>query len=73
MMSDLERMKGYIRRTKIDPKTRDLYSMRICDIVALHDMPRFDLYDVICMAFDYGMAKGYRMAKKEDKERRLQK
>lgn len=73
MMSDLERMKGYIRRTKINPKARDLYSMRICEMAALHDEPRFRLYDIICMAFDYGMAKGYRLAKKEDKERRFRK
>lgn len=72
-MSDIERMKRYIRRTKIDPKSRDLYTLRLSDIAALHDMPRFGLCDVICMAFDYGMAKGYRMAKKEDKERRFRK
>lgn len=72
-MSDLERMKGYIRRTKIDPKARDLYCMRFSEVVALRDEPRFELYDIICMAFDYGMAKGYRLAKKEDKERRYQK
>lgn len=64
-MSELEKMERYISRTKIDPKARELYTMRMSEIHALHDHPGFGLYEIICTAFDYGMAKGYRMAKKE--------
>lgn len=64
-MSELEKMERYISRTRIDPKARDIYTMRMSEIAALHDHPGFDLCETICMAFDYGMAKGYRMAKKE--------
>ena len=51
-MSDIEKMERYISRTKIDPKSRDLYTMRMSEINALHDHTGFDLYETICMAFD---------------------
>ncbi len=72
-MSVIEKMERYIRRTKIDPKSRDLYSIRPSEVAALRGAVTIRPYDIICTAFDFGMAKGYRMVKKENKERRFQK
>lgn len=62
-MSNLEKMEKYIENTPM--KHKDLYSLRLGEIMALYDAGNKELLRMVCLAFDYGMAKGYRMAKKE--------
>lgn len=64
-MSNLEKMEKYIENTPM--KHKNLYSLRLGEIMALYDAGNKELFRVVCLAFDYGMAKGYRMAKKEAK------
>lgn len=64
-MSELEKIERYISLTKPKMKRRDLYNMRLGEICALRDASDINRFDALCTAFDYGMAKGYRMAKKE--------
>lgn len=65
-MSELDKMKKYIERTKMKKSTN--YTMFCPEIAALmrkgHNTAD-DLYDAIILAFRYGQAKGYRCAMKE--------
>lgn len=63
-MSEIEKMKRYIERTKMDMPTA--YSMNILEAFELSkqayvcgDLP----FEMISLAFNYGKAKGYRAAK----------
>lgn len=59
-MSRIEKMNKYIKRTNIPKKTEYAYGLTYSETDALHTMP---LLDCICLAFNYGMAKGYRAGK----------
>lgn len=61
-MEHLEKMKQYIDRTRISSSIHMRYCLTLKDIQALYDCMGFDAFDSICMAFDYGLAKGYRAA-----------
>lgn len=59
-----EAMRLYIRRTQMKEKIK--YSMRTGEIQAAFDMiSRGMVFEAIILIFNYGRAKGYRMAKKE--------
>ena len=51
--------------TNIPMQTRYRYCMHCSDINALYNHLPFDVFGTLCLAFDYGMAKGYRAAKAE--------
>lgn len=65
-MSEIEKMKRYIERTKMNVPTA--YGMNVAEAFELSkqayvcgDLP----IEMISLAFDYGKAKGYRAAKTE--------
>ena len=61
-MSEIEKIKRHIERTDIRKDMQKKYSLRYDAIIALSKQ---DVFEAICLAFDYGRAKGYRMAKAE--------
>lgn len=63
-MTEIEKMKRYIDRTKKFPEGTP-YQMNLLEIFTLNDMGKNDPYEMICLAFNYGRAKGYRAAKAE--------
>ena len=65
-MSNIEKIRRYIELT--DVKDGDKYSMRLSDICAIYELINAGTeYGAIAIAFDYGRAKGYRMARAEAK------
>ena len=60
-MSHIEEMQRYISRTKV--KNRDRYCMVLADLCALYDLTAVDPFGALCLAFDYGQAKGQRALK----------
>lgn len=61
-MSEIEKMKRYIERTKMDIGSTSPYQLGTRQAFAVSDMPTIE---AIFLAFNYGKAKGYRAAKKE--------
>ena len=64
-MSEQEKISRYAINTKI--KRYDRYCMRLAELQALHKLSKDDACEALCLAFDFGMAKGYRAAKAEAK------
>lgn len=67
-MSEIEKMKRYIERTKMDVKNPLQYAMNIREALELAHMAGTGdalSIEAISMAFNYGQAKGYRAAKAE--------
>lgn len=60
-MSEIEKMKRYIERTKIAAPTN--YELGVLEANAIKNAE--DALDAVYMAFLYGRAKGYRAAKAE--------
>lgn len=68
-MSEIEKMKRYIERTKMGKA--DNYCL-VCGEAAelLHTATDTNsMFEIIALAFDYGKAKGYRAAKAERRVR----
>lgn len=65
-MTEIEKMKKYIERTKLNISATSPYQANTKEILAISDLPSFD---AIILAFAYGRAKGYRAAKAERGER----
>ena len=63
-MTEIEKIKRYIDRTKIPTYVRDNYDIPVNQWNAMAQQRSFD---AVCLAFEYGMAKGYRAAKAEGK------
>lgn len=63
-MSEIEKIQRYIDRTKVNKPN---YSLRFSEWVALGCKADEDTLEIIALAFDYGMAKGYRAAKAKGK------
>lgn len=61
-MSEIERIKAYSEKTKIPPNIKKRYGLFLNEMFALAQYR--GPIDTVCMAFDYGMAKGYRAGKK---------
>lgn len=67
-MSEIEKIKKYISRTKVDDSR---YYLSYIETIAIaktahtHD----DVLDAVSLAFKYGQAKGYRAAKAEGRAR----
>lgn len=64
-MSEIEKMKRYIERTKVKFSIASPYNMYFSDMLALRHSD--DIGWALSLAFDYGRAKGYRAAKAEVK------
>lgn len=67
-MSEIEKMKQYIERTKMNIKNPLQYAMNMREAFELAHMAGVgDALSIkaISMAFNYGQAKGYRAAKAE--------
>lgn len=65
-MSEIEKMKRYIERTKMKKDDRFYLDMAEAFELAIQALNSDDLpMEVIAMAFNYGKAKGYRAAKAE--------
>lgn len=64
-MSEIEKLQRYINRTDGAFPPGTPYQMNINELFALTHMADEDVTGAICLAFDYGRAKGYRAAKKE--------
>ncbi len=62
-MSEIEKMKRYIERAKINEQIQDRYGMKLDELRALAKIgiP----FNIAALAFEYGQAKGYRAAKAE--------
>lgn len=66
-MSEIEKMQRYIKRTKMNKNDR--YQMNVAEMLDLSRATRETPVDAVCLAFEYGKAKGYRAA---EAERRVQ-
>ncbi len=64
-MSEIEKMQKYIERTKME--NGHLYQMNMREMLDLAHTAAETPIDVVCLAFEYGKAKGYRAAKAEVK------
>lgn len=67
-MSEIEKIQQYIRKTKISPDAVGRYCMTWEAMDALYNKAIKDAskaFSALTLAFDYGMAKGYRAAKAE--------
>ena len=65
MEKTISYLKAYRDKTNIPEQVRRRYCMYHSDINALYEHLPFDVFGTLCLAFDYGMAKGYRAAKAE--------
>ena len=69
-MSEIEKMKKYIERTKLDQSDRFYLDMKEAFELAHQALSCGDLpLEAISLAFTYGKAKGYRAAKAERRAR----
>ena len=66
-MSKIEKMEKYIEKTNLTPEAINRYCMHWAEMDALYNKMRQDTFGALCLAFDYGQAKGYRAAKAEVK------
>lgn len=64
-MTEIEKMKRYIERTKMSEKTTHNYAIGSAEIGVFFDEIEKDWFGTICMIYNYGRAKGYRAAKAE--------
>lgn len=62
-MTEIEKMQQYIDRTGLAKSKIENYSINSSQIIALHN--GLDFFKALCMAFDYGRARGYRCAMAE--------
>ena len=67
-MSEIEKIQRYVARTRKFPKGTP-YQMNLLETFSLVDMSCEAAIDAICLAFEYGRAKGYRAAKAEERSR----
>lgn len=68
-MDTIEKIQGYIKRTGVKYKDATPYQMNMGEPFALAHLAGEDVTAAICLAFDYGRAKGERSARAEQKRR----
>lgn len=71
-MSEIEKMKRYIERTKMNDRLDSFYRLNLAEAFELTmqaDACSDLSFNAICLAFNYGKAKGYRAAKAERRAR----
>jgi len=64
-MSEIEKIQRYIKRTGGKFQRETYYRMNLQELFGLSKILEEDTTGAICLAFDYGRAKGYREAKAE--------
>ena len=69
MNGTIQKIQRYIERTNVKPGVQNKYQMVLSEIIALKEQADESIIDTICLAFDYGRAKGYRAAKAEKEAR----
>lgn len=69
-MSEIEKIQRYVGRSKAFPQGTP-YQMNLLEAFSLADMSAENAVDAICLAFDYGRAKGYRAAQAEAKREQI--
>lgn len=62
-MDTIEKIQGYIKRTGVKYKNATPYQMTLGEMFALAHLARGDVAGAICLAFNYGRAKGERSAR----------
>lgn len=62
-MDIIEKIKKYIKRTGVKYKDATPYQMNMGEMFALAHLAGEDVIGAICLAFDYGRAKGERSAR----------
>lgn len=62
-MSEIEKIQRYIERSDINPVSRERYQMHLRNVKAL--LQQVNNVEAILLAFNFGMARGYRAAKAE--------
>lgn len=62
-MNEIEKIKRYIERTGVKYSTGSPYQMDFADMSGLRHMAGDDLIGALCLAFEYGRAKGERSAR----------
>lgn len=68
-MNEIEKINRYIARTNMKLAITSPYHMNLKELFGLSDIAGEDAGRAICMAFEYGRAKGYRAAKAEGRAR----
>lgn len=58
-MTELEKIQRYIDRTRLSRETKENYCMFFSDMRVLYEEINKDGFGGLCLAFDYGRAKGY--------------
>lgn len=64
-MSEIEKMKRYIERTKLPSGVKDKYCLCVGEMNEVEKYLQSDMFSALCFLFEYGQAKGYRAAKAE--------
>ena len=67
-MNKIEEINRYIERTGVKYADNSPYQMAFSEIIDLYDLFQKDWYKALCLAFNYGRAKGERHARKELKK-----
>lgn len=67
-MDTIEKIQRYIERTGVKYQTGTPYQMNLGEMFALAHLSREDVTGAICLAFDYGRAKGERSARATTKQ-----
>ncbi|MGM9600646.1 MAG: hypothetical protein ACI3W5_03530 [Faecousia sp.] len=66
-MNTEERMRAYIRNTNLRDTSK--YTLRSNEICAIYDAIEIGrIFEAVVLAFSYGRAKGYRMARRQANE-----
>ena len=60
-MTEIEKIRRYIEQTKVDNGRR--YDITITEMLDLAHAAAETPIEVVCLAFEYGKAKGYRASK----------
>ncbi len=64
-MTEIEKMKRYIERTRMSKEPKRAYQMSIAEMLDLAHASQDTPVDAIVMAFNYGCAKAHREAQAE--------
>ena len=64
-MSEIEKMKRYIERTKLPEDPMDNFCFCLGELDEIGRYAQADMFHALCLLFEYGKAKGYRAAKAE--------
>lgn len=64
-MSAIKKMQSYVDKSFTKRAKTELYGLRLSEMIALRNLGDSDFWTMLDLAFNYGRAKGYRMAKQE--------